>query len=90
MFDTKVITRKALRHSFRLNAEVANTASQKSVGPFYKHWPQNDIYLKGPLQLQKLDQSLAGDVVFAAEAYNEYHPVVFLTQRIMEGEGAKG
>ena len=27
--------------------------------------------LKGPLQLQKLDQSLAGDVIFAYEAYNE-------------------
>ena len=32
---------------------------------------RNTYYIlprKGPLQLQKLDQSLAGDVVFAAEA----------------------
>ena len=42
---------------------------------------------KGPLQLQKLDRSLAGDVVFAAKAYDEYHHVGLLTQRIMEGEG---
>ena len=34
---------------------------------------------------QKLDQSLAGDVVFAAEAYNEYHPDRLLPERIMEG-----
>ena len=45
---------------------------------------------KGPLQLQNLDQSLAGDVVFAAEAYSEYQPVGLLTQRIMEGEGGRG
>ena len=32
-----------------------------------------DIY-NGPLQLSKLDQSLASDVVFAAESYNEFHP----------------
>ena len=41
---------------------------------------------KGPLQLQNLDQSLAGDVVFADEAYNEYHPEGPLPERIMEGE----
>ena len=40
---------------------------------------------KGPLQLQNLDQSLAGDVVFADEAYNEYHPEGLLPERIMEG-----
>ena len=32
-----------------------------------------DIY-NGPLQLSKLDQSLASEVVFAAESYNEFHP----------------
>ena len=41
---------------------------------------------KGPLQLKNLDQSLAGDVVFADEAYNEYHPEGLLPERIMEGE----
>ena len=47
------------------------------------------VFLQGPLQLQKLDQSLAGDVVFAAEAYNEFHPEGLLPQRIMEGEGGE-
>ena len=45
--------------------------------------------LKGPLQLQKFDQSLAGDVVFAAETYNQFHPKGLLSQRLMEGEGGE-
>ena len=32
-----------------------------------------------------LDQSRAGDVVFAAETYNKYHPEELLPKRIMEG-----
>ena len=43
------------------------------------------VCLKGPLQVRKLDQSVAGDVVFAAEAYNEYHLEGLLPERIMEG-----
>ena len=33
-----------LRHSLRLNAEVADTASQKSFWPFCKFWCQNLNY----------------------------------------------
>ena len=47
------------------------------------------IYCKGPMQLHKLDQSVAGEVAFAAEAYHEYHTEGFLPQRIMKG-GVRG
>ena len=43
-----------------------------------------EYILKAPLQLQNLDQSLAGDVIFAAETYHEYHPEELLLQMIME------
>ena len=58
-----------------------HTGLFKLSAPGYRSDERGPENQKGPLQLQKLDQSLAGDVVFAAEAYTEG----LLPERIMEG-----